>query len=306
MNTWGLVSTILAPTEDILRFVAYHLEQGAHRVYIYLDDNNQSACSALKSHPKVRVQLCDNAYWKKRGGRPEQHQVRQTKNANHAYKRRAEVDWLCHIDVDEFLVPHRPVLEQLDALSPQTRVARVRPMELLADGDGSAYKAFLPPGPDRMPTLQRLYPNFGQYLRGGFLSHANGKIFLRTGLPGVHLRIHKAFENGEEIPGAAELDQCPLAHRHAQSWQSWRARYRYRLEHGAYRAGLDKKREDKPDTMSLNELFTYLEANEGEDGLRAFHHEVAADSPDMRKRLDAAGLLRIVPLDLDTPRQKHF
>ena len=305
MTTWGLVSTILAPAPEILRFAAYHLELGAHRLYIYLDAENPEAFEALKAHPKCRVQLCDEAYWKKRGGRPDQHQVRQTKNAGNAYRQKAkDVGWLGHIDVDEFLIG--PITQTLEALPEAQKVARIRPMELLADGDGTAYKAFIPPGPDRLPLVQTLFPTFGQYLRGGFLSHVSGKIFVRTGLPNVSIRIHKAFEKDQEIPGAVELDALSLAHRHAQSWDKWRARYRYRLERGAYRPGMDKTRQGQPNQMTLHELFTYLETEEGEAGLRRFHQEVAADTPDMRARLSAHDLLRIVHLDLDHAVKKHF
>lgn len=304
MTRWGLVSTILAPSAEILRFAAYHLEAGAHRIYIYLDDENYEAFEALKAHPKCRVLICDASYWNKRGGRPDRHQVRQTKNASHAYRRKIDVDWLGHIDVDEFLVGD--VGGHLTALTPETKTARVRPMELLADGDGTAYKGFIPPGPARRALVQELFPTFGQYLRGGFLSHVSGKLFVRTGLKGISFRIHKAFEQEQEIPNAAELVPITLAHRHAQSWETWRARYRYRLEQGAYRAELDKGRTDKPHTMSLHDLFTFLEDSEGEDGLRKFHTEVAADTPDMRARLAAHDLLHIVDLDLERLVKKHF
>lgn len=305
MATWGLVSTILAPTEEVLRFAAYHLELGAHRLFIYLDDANEDTHKALKTHPKIRVIRCDETYWKRRGGRPDTHQVRQTKNANHAYRRKEDIDWLAHIDVDEFLVPERSVSAALGEVPATARVARTRPMEQLAGGDGTAYKAFLPQGPQHMPTLQRLYPNFAEYLRGGFLSHSGGKIFLRKGLQGVHMRIHNAFEGPLKIEDGAVLDDVPLAHRHAQSWAAWQARYRYRLAHGSYRPGLDRKR-TRNNSLSLHDLFTYLEDTQGEAGLRAFHDEVAADTPALRARLEAEGLLRIVPLDLETPRQTQF
>ncbi|MDG1183118.1 MAG: hypothetical protein P8N30_10455 [Tateyamaria sp.] len=59
MNIWGLSATIRAPAPDILRFAAYHLEQGAHRLYLYIDAANPVAYAHLKAHPKVRVQICD-------------------------------------------------------------------------------------------------------------------------------------------------------------------------------------------------------------------------------------------------------
>ena len=52
---WGIVSTIKAPLEEIERFAAHHLELGADRLILYLDDDNESAFQALRQHPKLRV-----------------------------------------------------------------------------------------------------------------------------------------------------------------------------------------------------------------------------------------------------------
>lgn len=300
--TWGLVSTILAPAEDILRFAAHHLDHGAHRLYIYLDAENEAAYSALKSHPKIRVQTCDAAYWKRQGTRPEKHQVRQVANATHAYRRRAEVDWLVHMDVDEFLIPDSNIAETLGALPADTLSARVRPMERLAGGS-DAYKAFIPPGPDRAATVDRLYPTFGRYLTGGFLSHVAGKLFVRSGLPDVTFKIHNAFRHDQQLPKAHELGTISLAHVHATSWEGWLHQYRYRLEKGSYRAELKPADKNGP---TLHDFFRTLEASEGEAGLRAFYDEVIGDSPALRARLEAERLLRIAPLALDLSVARHF
>ena len=118
---WGLVATILSPTVDVLRFVAFHLDAGAHRLYIYLDDPDAEVHDILKAHSKIRVQKCNDAYWKKLGAkRPAKHQVRQTANATRAYNRKVEVDWLTHIDVDEFIVPDQRIDEILERCPTQS------------------------------------------------------------------------------------------------------------------------------------------------------------------------------------------
>ena len=38
MTRWGSVAKILAPTLNVLRFAAYHLDAGAHSLFVYLDD----------------------------------------------------------------------------------------------------------------------------------------------------------------------------------------------------------------------------------------------------------------------------
>ncbi|MEO9684492.1 MAG: glycosyltransferase family 2 protein [Tateyamaria sp.] len=304
MTTWGLSATILAPTPEILRFAAYHLDQGAHRLYLYLDEENETAFGFLKAHPKIRVTTCNTAHWKKLvGKRPAKHQARQTMNATHAYQRRVEVDWLIHMDVDEFLVPQVPISDVLGKTNATS--ARVRPMELLG-GSSDAFKAFIPPNGERRALVDQIYPTFGKHLRGGFLSHLAGKLFVRTGLKDMSIQIHNAFQAGEIMQDAVELVQVDLAHCHAKSWDDWRAAFAYRLEKGSYRAELKAASKPAQGGMSLHDLFLWLQADQGEAGLRIFYDEAVGDSPDMRARLDAYAVLRVIDLDLDAALKRHF
>lgn len=304
--TWGLVATIKAPVGEILDFAAYHAELGAHRLYIYLDEPNTQAYDLLKSHPKVRVFTCDDAHWKKLGvKRPVKHQVRQSLNATHAYGRPPEVDWLAHIDVDEYLWPSVPLDRQLSALPARCTCARVRPIESLAGSQG-AFKGFIPAGPQRDIIVKRLYPTFGAYITGGFLSHLAGKLFVRTGLSGVAIRIHNMFVDDTMNPDEEALENTQLCHVHVRSWEQWFKQYRFRHEKGSYRAELAPKPTENKEQMNLHELFKSLEKDRGTDGLRALFDEICADTADHRKMLKAEHLLHVCDLDLITKRRKHF
>ena len=303
MTTWGISATILAPVDEILAFAAYHLEAGAHRLYLYLDDDNKCAFDILKAHPKIKPTLCDDAWWN--GKRPKKHQVRQTHNATHAYNRRTEVDWLIHMDVDEFLVSDRPVSDILATRPPSEKIARIRPMEQLA-GDGTSFKAFIPNGPDRTGIVADLYPNFGTYIKGGFLSHLAGKCFVRSGLDGVRVQIHNAFQHDDMLKGPEDTAGIDLAHCHAASWEDWYTAFRYRFEKGSYRAELAPNRPREKGGLSMHELFTMIQAESGQKGLKAFFDEVCADTPELRRRLKAYGLLKQANLDLNTTTAKHF
>jgi glycosyl transferase family 2 len=306
MTRWGLSATIKAPVGDILAFAAHHLDLGAHRLYIYLDDDNPDAFAPLKAHPKIRVVTCDDAYWRKlTGRRPKKHQVRQTANATHAYDRRAEVDWLIHMDVDEFLWPDSNLSRCLEALSADVFCARVRPMESLS-GDDHMYKAFIPNGPDRNTIVARLYPQFGPHVKGGFLSHLAGKLFVRTGMNDLTVKIHNVFRGSEMNPAEVELTTVALCHAHAKSWEDWIAAYRFRLKQGSYRAELAPNIPRDKGGMNMHELLQWIEADAGQAGLRAFHDELCADTPGLRARLQAEGLLRVCDLGLDAKRRKHF
>lgn len=302
---WGLVSTIKAPAQEILRFAAYHLEAGAHRLYIYLDADNPNAFKALKSHPKCRVTTCDQGYWKQRGNRPQKHQARQSVNATHAYRRGADVDWLIHMDVDEFLVSDAPIGASLSQLPPDTPAARIRPMEALC-GDGTAFKRFIPNGPDRARLVGEIYPTFGDYIKGGFVSHLAGKVFVRSGLDNVRLQIHNAFQGESALPTLDPLPRVDLAHCHAKSWEDWLAHYTYRHTQGSYRAELAPSRPREKGGLTLHELFSTLEGSDGQDGLRRFFDEVCADTPALRARLAAHGLLHKTDLNPDKAVATHF
>ncbi|MEP2718739.1 glycosyltransferase family 2 protein [Pseudophaeobacter sp.] len=313
---WGVVSTIKAPAEAILNFAAYHLEAGAHRLFIYLDAPCPEARPLLKAHPKIRIFDCTDESWqqrRKKTGKPEKHQARQSLNATRAYRRQADdLDWLAHIDVDEFLWAERPIGQILAELPDATLCSRARPIEALA-GDGTGFKGYIPKGPDQGATLGRLYPRHGAHVKGGFLSHIQGKIFMRTGLPNVSLRIHNAFQKHHttppetvENPGLQELTEVDLCHFHAPNWQHWLAHYRFRLQRGSYRSELSPARPREKGGISVHELLTAIEAEEGEEGLRVFYDEVCRDTPDLRQRLAAEGLLRIRDLNLAQTRRKYF
>ncbi|MEP2030062.1 MAG: glycosyltransferase family 2 protein [Paracoccaceae bacterium] len=303
MTKWGVVATVKAAHTDVLNFAAHHLDLGAHRLYVYLDGPAPETYATLKAHPKIRVTACDAVFWQKNGGwRPKKHQVRQIRNATHAYQRRTEVDWFAHIDVDEFLWPAAPIADLLKALPPDVQCARTYPIELLA-GSNDAYKGRIPDNANRAAIAAELYPTFGEYLKGGFLSHVAGKLFYRTGITDLDVRIHNIFQGETMNPGETLLPQIELCHHHATSWDNWRSAYRYRLRKGAYRADLSPAHRN---TMTLHGLLSALEADDKQDALRDFFDEVAADSPDLRARLDAHGLLRICNLGLDTKRLAHF
>ena len=311
MTRWGIVSTIKAPLADILDFAAWHLDAGASHLYIYLDEDVPDTQAALNAHPAITALHTDAAWWDKRGGRPEKHQVRQSVNARHANNRfvnkdRPALDWLAHIDVDEFLISDTPIARHLAALRPETLCARVRPMEALqSDGPEHVFKAFPLPQADRQRAAEACFPTWGAQLSGGFLSHVAGKLFFRTGLKGLQIRIHNITLGDAQNPGQVELPQIALGHLHAESWDRFISAYRFRLARGSYRAEL-KPQVRRDGAQSLHDLLRGIEAKGGEPALRAFYDEVGTATPALCDRLEREGLLRRVDLKRAERRARHF
>jgi hypothetical protein len=303
--TWGIVSTVRGAAPDILRFVAYHLDLGVDRMHIFLDEPNPEAFNTLNRHPKVEVRNCDDGFWANRKReRPERHQTRQTANASFTY-RNTDLDWLAHIDVDEFLWSSIPIRDHLQSVPPQTAAVRVRPIEALSGSD-DMYKAHIPSGPDREALVQSLYPNYGGFVLGGFLSHVQGKLFVRYGLKNLSFRIHNLFQNKALLPCKFELPGLELCHRHAPDWDHFLAHYRFRMERGSYQPGMSPNVPRELGGLNMNELLSWIQAEEGQDGLRAFFDELSGAGTEARARLEDHGMIRHRPLELDRKIRKHF
>ncbi|MGR3503747.1 glycosyltransferase family 2 protein [Pseudaestuariivita sp.] len=305
---WGLVTTTNAPTKTVLDFAAYHLDQGAARLWLFLDAPNPELAELLSKHRQIKVVETDDAYWAKKGRRPDMHQPRQAVNARHAYNRSKRLGWLAHIDVDEFLWPETRVADHLSTLPDTCHVARMRPVEALAPDPAHPqethyYKATPIDRKARAAVTAQLYPDYAGLIDDGFLSHVAGKIFVRCGLQQVKIKIHNATVADVENPGQQELPAISLCHRHAEDWQTWRERFDYRLERGAYRSSLGRK---GPSGLTLHEVFVALRDHGGEHALKAFHTALCTATPMHLAALERAGMLHERPLDLVQKRQRYF
>lgn len=293
---WGLVATVKAPLPRLARFAAWHLEMGAHALHLYLDEPDAEAAEFLRRDPRVTVEICDASYWEETGKcRPKAHQLRQAHNATRSLRACAgHLDWLAHIDVDEFILADRPLPEILAAVPPGTAVTRLPPAEALAPAQGAVrhFKLTHKQAGIKKAALQDIYPTFGLHLYGGFLSHSAGKVFARTGIPETRLGIHALKYQGEDVTNRIKPGGLFLAHFHAPSWQHFRDHLAFRQEQGSYRA-----RSDRPE-LGQAELLRFL-ADEGEEALRAFFDEVCADTPRLREALAERGMLLTRALDID-------
>lgn len=299
---WGVVSTIKAPALNIARFIAWHLDAGATDIVIHLDDPNKAIAERL-AHDSVRFIQCDDTYW---GQAPEKaretHQLRQAYNATRAYNR-SDLDWLCHIDVDEFLLTAAPLTTHLAAIPTDAAYARITPVEMMVSDDpwnAQAYfKRARKHAKRKKHELCRIYPTFGDFVPEGFISYSGGKNIARVGLPNVRFGIHAMLHKGAKITNGQPLADVMIGHAHAPNWKVFKSHFDYRFTKGSYR----KKTSGN---MLLNDIMNVIIDEEGESGLRAFFDEMSAATPERLDLLAAHDMLVTWTLDLDEKVIRYF
>lgn len=216
---WSLVSTMHGFPETILPCVAHHLQTDAEKLYIYLDAPNPPVEAALADHPRCVVTVCDGAYWAARQkGRPTGVVRRQLANLRHA-KRRADSDWLVHVDSDEFLVPTDPAApfslsRELDTVPAHHDWARIAPMERVLLPGQNQQTIF--DGVFRAQTTDRAliaaaYLDAAEFLQNGLSGHKRGKIaFRRTTKLALGLHDLSARKGTREVDDEAPEDLPPF------------------------------------------------------------------------------------------------
>lgn len=292
---WGIVSTVKASMAQVARFLAHHLDLGASRIHIHLDAPDPAMADRL-AHPRVHFTQCDAAYW---AGKPDRardtHQMRQGFNASRVYKM-TQLHWLAHFDVDEFLLPAAPVADLLaaaDRAAPFVNVPLVEMMQ--ADGATHWFKRQV------HGTVKReIFPTYGAYVPGGFLSTLSPKIIVRTGLANpIRLGIHAVRHKGRIARNGIEIPDLALGHAHAPDFETFQRHLAYRLDKGSYH---NRKGRDNP----LGLLIRALMDDPDRDALRAFHAELSQATPQRRALLARHDKLIGADLDLDTKVARHF
>ncbi|OUD09484.1 hypothetical protein BVC71_06435 [Marivivens niveibacter] len=268
----------------MVEFAVHHLSLGADHLWLHLDTPSDDVVDKLGHLANVTIIQCDTPYWNQLGGRPDEHQLRQVMNMQRVYNNTV-VDWVAHIDVDEFIVGDdiSSVLADHDG----ALMVRMKPWEaLFSPHDGSCFNAHLFRTALRGDTAkQRRRQSFQEYtplLPKGALSHTAGKAFFRTGT-GLSPRIHSARLNHAPLDPVPFEDRLQLLHFHAQNRTNWLAHLPYRLEHGAYRAN--------------PKLSAFLK-DASDDEVKDFYNQVMRIKPWLRDKLIAEGLMIDIDLHL--------
>lgn len=291
---WGIVSTVKAPLRKVAEFIAFHLDLGAHRVHIHLDVPDPDLAERL-AHPKVRFIQCDDAYWHGKPNRARStHQMRQVFNATRVY-RMTKLDWLAHIDVDEFILTPQPMPELLAQVDPHASHIALQPVEMMdCASDPYHFKRFAPSA-----IRHLIYPTFGEHIAGGFISTRSPKIIARPGLQDVRLGIHALRHFADVVGGTARLPGVELGHAHAPDFDTFERHMAFRLAKGSY--------QDRDDRVNRKgRLIRMLMDDPDPDALRLFHTEMCVPTQTRLDLLAAHDMLRTERLDLDAKVVRFF
>ena len=290
-TSWGIVMTAREPAQLVVSNVIFHLSAGASEVLVYLDDPQDPVADMLIPIKGCRVIRCDAAHWGRlaNGRRPKRQTRRQSLNATDAYQN-SDLDWLIHLDADEFVYQKRPLAEELFhaprtpgyiTLPVRERVFVAKHQEALFDG------AFRPPFLGRDAFLPALYGELAPFLLHGMTGHAAGKACVPVG-QGLRLAIH--------APRTAENDKLPPLHSTSSvllhydgltplHWVLKLLRYATQNPEGMVGPHRMAQLEFTKDCRSLDELLE-------------FHDMLKAVDGDQNARLTALGMLEHLPFDI--------
>ncbi|MEP6196972.1 MAG: glycosyltransferase family 2 protein [Erythrobacter sp.] len=279
---------------QIARFIAFHLDLGANRVHLHLDVPDHELATRL-SHPKVRFTQCDDAYW---DGKPTRarstHQMRQAYNATRVY-RITQLDWLAHIDLDEFILAPARMADLLAKVDPNAPFVAMLPAEMLdCEGDPHHFKR-----PVHKAIKRQIYPTYGAHVSGGFIGTQSPKVIARSGLHDIRLGIHALRHKGRIVGEGAQIEELDLGHAHAPDFETFQKHVTYRLEKGSYH-------DRKGKLNKQGHLIRVLMDDPDPDALRAFHKELCSAAPERLDVLAAHDMLITRTLDLDTKVARYF
>lgn len=191
--TWGIVMTVDEPSPLVISNVAWHISTGAKEVHLYFDRVNDPVMNIVATLQKVRAVDCNDDYWLSVSTkRPDAQTKRQFINANDALKH-CSVDWLVHIDADEFLLQNSPIQHELRSLRETSVALHFDVRERVYTESSSSRSIFDGAFRSRshfpMSLDRSLFGELNRYLQRGLLSHCAGKTAIPTNqdfLIGVH------------------------------------------------------------------------------------------------------------------------
>lgn len=202
--TWGVVMTVREPAQLVIANVHYHLGQGAAEVHVFLDDPDDPVGPHLAGVSGCVVYHCNEDHWQtvNLGRRPDRQTRRQALNANHVYQK-GGLEWLVHLDADEFLFQKRSLADELKFAPrvPGYLGLPVRERAYVHGQQASLFDGvFRVPFTGRSAMMVPLYGELGPFLAHGVAGHAAGKSCVPVGRE-LRMGVHgPRTKKGKKLP----------------------------------------------------------------------------------------------------------
>ena len=296
---WGLVLTVNEPEVLVEVNVRWHLATGAAAVFVFLDDPLDPVAARLSAIAGCHVHRCDDAYWATRRptkGRPPSQMRRQTINANFA-QNRCDLDWLFHIDADEFIWQGGTLSDELSKHDdPMTELNLPVLERVFPDApQGGLFNGMFRATSD-LSDAEALdaFGAFAGMMKRGQYSHGAGKSGVCVGA-GLRLGVHNATRTGSEgrqrrAPKVVSRT-ARLLHFDGLTPLHWMMKVlRYRQTPPDVQARILQPHRAAQIGWMLDRCATLADAC-------AAHHEMFALTVDRRARLERQNLLRDIPFD---------
>lgn len=300
---WGVVSTVCEPAPLVMAFVAHYLELGASRIDLFLDAPDPALAALLAPLERVHVTQQTARDWRQAGhALPPSPPQRQRINARRVYEA-GRVDWLLHVDADEFLTDAALVLRDVAAMPDEVDYVGLWPLERVRDRDRpestlfeGAFRRLVTA--ERQAAVAPVYGDALRFLDWGLSSNGRIKAFVRSGRA-LDIDLH---EPARRDGGAAVgwLIEAPvLLHFDGMTEANYTGKLVRKIAQNAgWRAF--------PAPGRRAQLAEVAAARGDPTRISALYRSVKTVDPEQAAALEVQGLLMRVPFDPRTAVAKTF
>lgn len=294
--TWGVVCTAHEPTVLSVTFAAHHLAMGAQHVWLFFDKPNPEAEALLRQMPGVVLSICTDRFWRRvhGGKKPKVVIRRQLANALHVYAG-MDVDWLVHMDCDEFLRSDYPLSQVLANVSERRAYLQFAPAERMGIAGQPLRNIFdgVFRRPDPLPKPENPTPDQRMAVRG-LTGHCTGKSATRKGEP-VLIGIHTPRpldRSAPYRPMPAENASVTLLHFDGLTPAHWQQKI---LRAASVPANLEFLRQH--DKSRYEQARVLAEADDPQSAATELHDRLKVRTPAEIAALGERGLVDTRPFD---------
>ena len=300
---WGVCATVAEPLPLLAAFAAHYAEMGASVIRLYLDRPVPGLATCLSRIDAVDIIEADESHYRRAleaPGKPDRLNRKQRLNANHA-ARTMDVDWLLHVDADEFLASDdfgaelAALPDEVDSLHiPNGERAWIAgaPNTTIFDG----VLRWPVTGPRRR-VRRLLGEEVMRYTNRGFCGHDWGKSCTRTGR-GLKLGLHRPRSDPPAVVVTSE--RAKICHFDGLTRVHWVAKLRRYAELGMYSQPSGGRR------FRYEQMRYVTEAGGQGDAAMAMHDLARVIPAEQAETLRDKGVIEPMPCDPAAATRRAF